>query len=75
MTPNFVSPHSNANVDDNSISQRTALHEATENGNVDITELLLRQSEVDTTTSDADNKTPYDIAYHNKNEEVRMCLE
>lgn len=57
-------------MDDDSNSQRTALHEATEGEHTDITELLLKQSEVDPTVRDDSDHTPYDIAYSKKNEEV-----
>lgn len=57
-------------MDDDSNIQRTALHEATEEGHTDITELLLRQSDVDPMMRDAVDDTPYDIAYRNKNKEV-----
>ena len=61
-------------MDDDSRSQRTALHESTEGGHVDITELLLKQSEVDPTVRDARDKTPYDIAYSKRNEEVCQVM-
>lgn len=57
-------------MDDDSNTQRTALHEATEGGHTDITELLLKQSEVDPTVRDEADHTPYDIAYLKKNAEV-----
>ena len=61
---------SGANVDEDSKTQRTALHEATEGGHTDITELLLKQSEVDPTARDDHDHTPYDIAYSQQNDEV-----
>lgn len=57
-------------MDDDNKSQRTALHEATEGEHTDITELLLKQSEVDPSVRDDKDLTPYDIAYYKKNEEV-----
>lgn len=67
------SPLSGANVDDDSNSQRTALHEATEGEHTDIAELLLKQSEVNPTIRDNGDNTPYDIAYAKKNEEVGVA--
>lgn len=68
------SSSSGANVDDDSASQRTALHEATEGGHIDIAEFLLKQSEVDPTVRDSADHTPYDIAYTKKNEEVSILI-
>ncbi len=61
-------------MDEDSKEQRTALHEATEGGHTDITELLLKQSEVDPTVRDNQDHTPYDIAYSQKNDEVKQNL-
>lgn len=61
---------SGANVDDDNTSLRTALHEATEGGHVEVTELLLKQSEADPVVRDDNDNTAYDIAYMKKNEEV-----
>ena len=68
----IISVCSGANVDDDSNTQRTALHEATEAEHVDITELLLKQSDVDPTARDSTDHTPYDIAYLKKNAEVSL---
>lgn len=64
---------SGANVDEDSKTQRTALHEATEGGHTDITELLLKQSEVDPTVRDNNDSTPYDIAYLKRDDEVLIA--
>lgn len=72
MSHDFLLPCSGANADDDSRSQRTALHEATEGEHTDIAELLLKQSEVDPTVRDDKDNTPYDIAYTKKNEEVSV---
>ena len=66
----YVCMGSGAHVDEDNSSQRTALHEAAEAERADITELLLRQSEVDPASRDDKDRTPYDIAYSKKNDEV-----
>ena len=70
----MVVVYSGAHVDEDSMTQRTALHEATEGGHTDITELLLKQSDVDPTVRDDQDHTPYDIAYSQRNEEVRKKM-
>jgi len=61
-------------VDEDNSSHRTALHEAADAEHADITELLLRQSEVDPACRDNQDRTPYDIAYSKKNDEVRVPI-
>ena len=64
---------SGTKVDVDNASQRTGLHEATEGNHVDVIELLLKQSEADPAFHDSNENSAYDIAYTNKNEEVRVA--
>ena len=66
---------SGAHVDDEGVSQRTCLHEAAELGDVELVELLLKGGGADPICRDANDLTPYDLAYNKKNREVHMHVK
>lgn len=61
---------SGAQVDDEGVNQWTSLHEVAESGDVELMELLLKEGGADPISRDANNLTPYDIAYNKNNREV-----
>ena len=70
-------PCSGARVDDEDHMQRTCLHDASELGDVDLVELLLKGGGADPIPRDINDFTPYDVAYGKGNREVgvaRMVL-
>lgn len=75
---NFSSPLfsiSGANVDDESAIGRTPLHECSEGGHVNVTELLLKVGRANPTPRDGNDLTPYDIAYSKMHKEVIIVLQ
>lgn len=70
---------SGANVSDEECHGRTPLHDSVENGDLEMTALLLRNGGADPIAKDANDLTPYDIAFNKRNQEVvfiyRTCLQ
>ena len=57
-------------MDDEGHNQRTCLHDASEMGDADLVELLLKGGGADPIPRDVNDLTPYDVAYSRNNKEV-----
>ena len=65
---------SGAEVDHESGSGRTPLHEASEAGHNGITELLVKEGGADPILRDQNDATPYDLAFNKGYKEVCVCV-
>lgn len=61
---------SGAIVTDEECHGRTPLHDSVENCDLEMTELLLRNGGADPIAKDANDVTPYDIAFNKGDQEV-----
>ena len=51
---------------------RTPLHDSVDNGDLEMTELLLRSGGADPIAKDVNDLTPYDIAFTKRNQQVQI---
>ena len=68
--PHHTHTHSGAEVDQEGADRRTSLHEASEAGHSNVTQLLIEEGGADPIARDDNDSTPYDLAFMKGHKEV-----